>query len=401
METPSLKKCNRCKKELSKLSFKQKADGTYLKRCIKCNEKKVLRLNKNKCEHNRVRSRCKECSGASICEHNRIRSQCKECGGGSICEHGKQRSRCKECGGASICEHNRVRSTCKECSGASICEHNRIRSTCKECGGSSICEHGRRRSHCKECGGGSICEHNRVRSTCKECGGTSICEHGRIRSRCKECGGGSICEHNRQRSMCKECGGASLCPECKTVRPRKRFVKAEKKYVKLCLQCYIHKYPDETLPRRHLLKQRYIDKNIKEKYGEWFFTHDCCISGGISRRRPDWFRDCGDYCIIIENDEDQHRNETIQEEQDRMIEIQGDIGYKRIILIRFNPDKYKTKTQTVRGCFKFDHDNKISTYPEEYEKRFSKLCETIDKYVNVSTQFANDDITTIKLFFDE
>ncbi len=31
------------------------------------------------CEHNRRRSRCKECSGSGICEHNRERRQCKQC----------------------------------------------------------------------------------------------------------------------------------------------------------------------------------------------------------------------------------------------------------------------------------------------------------------------------------
>lgn len=33
----------------------------------------------------------------TFCEHNKQRSRCKECGGGSICEHGKRRSQCKEC----------------------------------------------------------------------------------------------------------------------------------------------------------------------------------------------------------------------------------------------------------------------------------------------------------------
>ena len=32
------------------------------------------------CEHQRERSRCKECKGSSICEHQRHRSICKECG---------------------------------------------------------------------------------------------------------------------------------------------------------------------------------------------------------------------------------------------------------------------------------------------------------------------------------
>ena len=50
-----------------------------------------------------------------ICQHNRIRSQCKECGGGSICQHNRQRYQCKECGGEGICQHGRQRSMCKTC----------------------------------------------------------------------------------------------------------------------------------------------------------------------------------------------------------------------------------------------------------------------------------------------
>jgi len=33
----------------------------------------------------------------------------------SVCPHQRQRSRCKECGGASLCQHQRIRSQCKEC----------------------------------------------------------------------------------------------------------------------------------------------------------------------------------------------------------------------------------------------------------------------------------------------
>jgi hypothetical protein len=34
----------------------------------------------------------------------------------SKCEHDKERTRCKECGGGSICEHGRVRQSCSACS---------------------------------------------------------------------------------------------------------------------------------------------------------------------------------------------------------------------------------------------------------------------------------------------
>ena len=88
---------------------------------------------KNKCEHNRIKSQCKDCRGCSICEHNRLKSQCKECGGSRICEHNRLKSQCKECGGSQICEHNRRKSECKDCGGSQICEHNRRKSQCKDC----------------------------------------------------------------------------------------------------------------------------------------------------------------------------------------------------------------------------------------------------------------------------
>ena len=87
----------------------------------------------------------------------------------NLCEHQRERSRCKDCGGSGICEHQRVRSRCKDCGGGSLCEHQRRRSQCKDCGGGSFCQHQRQRSQCKDCGGGSFCQHQRVRSTCKDC----------------------------------------------------------------------------------------------------------------------------------------------------------------------------------------------------------------------------------------
>ena len=88
---------------------------------------------KNKCEHNRKKSRCKDCGGSEICEHNRRKSRCKDCGGSEICEHNRQKSQCKDCGGSEICEHNRQKSQCKECGGSQICEHNRRKSRCQDC----------------------------------------------------------------------------------------------------------------------------------------------------------------------------------------------------------------------------------------------------------------------------
>ena len=38
------------------------------------------------------------------CEHDKRKSLCKECGGGSLCKHDKEKSHCKECGGSTFCK---------------------------------------------------------------------------------------------------------------------------------------------------------------------------------------------------------------------------------------------------------------------------------------------------------
>jgi len=160
----------------------------------------------------------------------------------SVCPHQRQRSKCKECGGASICTAAVAPSPLIRCSCTLLSLVHPITAGAGEeraasaepaaagvgkrwrlgqadtAGGAaqkkprSVCPHQRRRCQCKECGGASICQHQRTRSTCKECGGASFWQHQRRRSDCKECGGASICPHQRRRSDCKECGGGENLP---------------------------------------------------------------------------------------------------------------------------------------------------------------------------------------------
>jgi hypothetical protein len=364
------------------------------------------------CEHNRIKSECKECGGGSICEHNKRKSQCKECGGSQICEHNKEKSRCKECGGSQICEHNRQKSTCKECGGGSICEHNRIKSKCKECGGSqicehnkekskckecgggSICEHNRIKSQCKECGGGSICEHNRIKSKCKECGGGSICEHNRIKSRCKECGGGSICEHNRQKSRCKECGGSALCksPHCE--------IRSIKKYNGYCLRCCIYMCPEIEVVHNYKTKENEVVSRVKESFPDFEWKHDKKVSEGCSKRRPDLLCDFGSHIVIIEVDENKHSEYDCSCENKRLMEISQDLGHRPIIFIRFNPDGYtNSEGKVIKSCWKM---NKlgimtiVSTKKSEWESRIESLKEQIKYWIENPSEKT---IEIVELFY--
>ena len=187
MEETKNPKCSKCKCYWKPDETDIKSSGLYAKSCKKCRAYQKEIRNKNKCEHYKQKSTCRECGGSEICEHNKIKSKCRDCDGSSFCIHNKQKSTCRECGGSSICIHNKIKSYCRECGGSQICIHNKIKSVCRDCGGGSICIHNREKSKCRECGGGSICIHNRAKTKCRECGGGSICEHNKIKSACKEC----------------------------------------------------------------------------------------------------------------------------------------------------------------------------------------------------------------------
>jgi len=69
-------KCIRCNLILSSNKFKIKKDNTYTKMCIECLNKNKINIEKNKCEHGKRKSRCKDCGGNGICEHNRDKYSC-------------------------------------------------------------------------------------------------------------------------------------------------------------------------------------------------------------------------------------------------------------------------------------------------------------------------------------
>jgi len=218
----------------------------YTKEEKKEYNKKYYEVNKlkNKCEHGKQKSRCKECGGREICEHERIKTKCVPCKGGSICEHNKQKTHCIECQGSSICEHSRVKGRCKECQGTGICEHNKRKYECIECGGTSICIHNKLKSRCKDCGGNEICIHNRQKYNCKDCRGSGICEHNKQKSFCKDCKGSSICEHNKLKRRCKECKGSSICEhnrrkdKCKEcLSPEEYFAVTQRNSLNRVLKC--------------------------------------------------------------------------------------------------------------------------------------------------------------------
>ena len=71
-------KCSRCRTyRFPSQFFNDK--GRTMKTCQVCRDKEKITREKNKCEHGRQKSYCKDCGGTSICQHGKIRSTCRDC----------------------------------------------------------------------------------------------------------------------------------------------------------------------------------------------------------------------------------------------------------------------------------------------------------------------------------
>jgi hypothetical protein len=294
-----------------------------------------------------------------------------------------------------MCEHNRQKTYCKECNGASICEHNRQKSSCKKCGGSQICEHNKVKSHCKECGGSTFCEHNKLKSHCKECGGSAFCEHKKLKSRCKECDGSQICEHKKVKSRCKECGGSSLCHSswCHTYGNRK--------YEGYCMPCFVNNPDNMFKPamRNYKTKEKEVVDCVMYHYPQFTWVADRKVQYGCSLRRPDLLLDMGSHIIIVEIDENKHSGYDCSCENKRLMEISRDLQHRPIVFIRFNPDSYKNQDGVlIKSCWKLNKGVMaiIVSKRDEWNTRLEILNQQIQYWVDNTTEKI---VEIIELFY--
>ena len=138
----------------------------------------------------------------------------------------------------------------------------------------------------------------------------------------------------------------------------------------------------KTNPLNRGFKQNTIISDLETKYENMIVNKK--IQGGNSQRRPDVFIDRGDYCIIIEIDERQHRSgDYTSDNRDRTSEIIDDINGRSLVLIRFNPDSYKSSRKTFRSLFSKTRKDRLYRIgcPNKYEERLTLLKAIVDHYL--------------------
>ena len=153
--------------------------------------------------------------------------------------------------------------------------------------------------------------------------------------------------------------------------------------------------PDAIIPRKYKLKEHHVVDKLKEHFENKFtMRFDKIVEGGCSRRRPDVAIDFGSHCLMIEIDENQHYNYSCEEK--RMVELYEDIGFRKIVFLRFNPDGYKEGRKKYPSPFRHTPTGILSLHQKEFDRRIEHLVSRIQHH-NVSEP--TEQLTVEYLFY--
>jgi hypothetical protein len=114
---------------------------------------------------------------------------------------------------------------------------------------------------------------------------------------------------------------------------------------------------------------------------------DKIVDGGIcGRERPDRVFELIDKVIILECDENQHKDRNCSCEQTRMINIGNSFGGLPVYFIRWNPDDYIPEID--------------KSFPEKIDKRYKILSKFLLDIINNKISLPNALISAFYMFYD-
>lgn len=161
--------------------------------------------------------------------------------------------------------------------------------------------------------------------------------------------------------------------------------RSQTKYNNSCFRCFVHENPDHQFAKNYLAKEKHVIEFIKDKFASNHEVHfQKKIDGGCSKRRPDAYIDLHTHTLIIECDENQHKNYDTTCEIARINELFTDLGDRPIIFIRFNPDSYKDADgKTVKSCFSYHKTTGLAYINDKkkWTERLTTLETTIRKHI--------------------
>lgn len=177
---------------------------------------------------------------------------------------------------------------------------------------------------------------------------------------------------------------------------------SSKKYEGYCLRCFIHTFPDKPVARNYKTKEKTVTDFINGEFPQFTVVADKKIMDGCSKKRPDILINFGDYVLIVEIDENQHREYDCSCENKRLMELSQDVGHIPIVFIRFNPDDYLDAAgKPVRSCWG-ENGNGILVIKKskkaEWDERLKVLKEQIQYWSQNKT---NKTVEIVELFYNQ
>jgi hypothetical protein len=175
-----------------------------------------------------------------------------------------------------------------------------------------------------------------------------------------------------------------------------------KAYKGHCYRCFINTYPDNDIVRNHKTKEKAVADFVRSSYPDITVVLDQRVADGCSRRRPDILVDMGEYVVVTEIDENQHKAYDTGCDNKRMMELFQDCGNRPLVIIRFNPDRYYDQRELpVPSCWGYTKDKGLCVVKPnktaEWAARLATLKTTLDL---VFSQPPTKEVDVIHLFYD-
>ncbi len=177
---------------------------------------------------------------------------------------------------------------------------------------------------------------------------------------------GTVGGRPRDAKYCGQCRDPSIhfdlvhdmCEECGVTRPLLRNERW------LCLRCCINIYPEYSVSRNYKTKQTAVEQFLAERFSSRLtmifdrrvarIMPEASASAGAggtmveevpcksSGSKPDVLIDMGEWVVVVEVDENQHKQDSYEAscENKRVMQIFDDAGRRPIVFVRFNPDQY-------------------------------------------------------------
>lgn len=179
---------------------------------------------------------------------------------------------------------------------------------------------------------------------------------------------------------------------------------SNRRYEGMCLRCFMYTYPDRPVSKRYKTKECCVVEFVQRSFPELTWIHDRVVAGGESKRRPDLYVDLSDRVVVVEVDENMHREYECSCENKRLMEISLDVNHRPLVFVRFNPDQYYTRDGTsVPSCWGTDKNGMPvikRCKRDEWNERLNVLVETLRYWTNPE-HVTDRTIQIVHLYYDQ